>query len=463
MAETLETPVSTPQPVRNGGPPGPAGHFLLGNLPEFAHDVLGFFTRCAREYGPVVRMRLGTREAWMLNDPEDIEYVLVGNQRNFIKHSWFWRHVTAVFGQGLLTNEGDAWLRQRRLIQPAFHRDRIAHYGQTMVAATERMLDDWRPGDVRDIHAEMMALTMKIVAKVLFDAEVDRDVADVEKAFEDALAEIAVRFRRPFRIPDWVPVPGNFRYRRAVGRLDALVGRFIREHRARPDSGTDLLSMLLAVRTEDGRPMPERQVRDEAVTLLLAGHETTALTLSWAWALLSGHPDARDRLEQEVADVLGDRPPESADAPRLRWAEAVVMESMRLYPPAYVMGRESVADCEIHGYTAKAGTTFFLVPWVLHRNERWFDEPERFRPERWLDGLADRLPRYAWLPFGGGPRLCIGNRFAMLESVLILVAMARRVRLRLEPDRFPRAFPNITLRPADPVTMRVEAVTAPRR
>jgi len=442
--------------ARPGLPPGPAPHRLLGNLPEFASDVLGFFTRSARTYGDVVTLTLGGRVAFMLNHPDLIEQVLVGQQRNFVKHSWFWRHVTAVFGHGLLTNEGDAWLAQRRMIQPAFHKERIAGYGRTMVDFTERMLDGWKDGEVRDLHRDVMGLTLEIVAKVLFDADVKQDVAAVEVALDDALEAVALRFRRPFRVPDWIPIPSNVRYNRSVRQLDEIVYRFIREHEQRgPENGSDLLSVLMSARTEDGRPMPRKQIRDEATTLLLAGHETTALTLSWTFALLSQHPDVADRLAAELDDVLGDRPPAVEDLPRLRYTEQVVAESMRLYPPAYVIGREALAGCEIGGWKVPAGTTLFMVPWVMHRDPRWFADPEVFRPERWNGGLAERLPRFAYFPFGGGPRLCVGNRFAMMEAVLLLASVARRFRVRLDPDRMPGLFPSITLRPLEGVHARV--------
>jgi cytochrome P450 len=441
-------------------PPGPRPHPLLGNLPAFARDVLGFFTECARDYGDVVSMRVAGRTALLLSHPEHIEQVLVGQQRNFVKHSWFWRHVGAVFGEGLLTAEGDHWLRQRRAIQPAFHKDRIAGYARVMVDYTERALDGWRPGETRELHRDMMALTLDIVAKVLFDADVTEDRAEVERALDNALSEVAARFRRPFPIPDWVPIPGNLRYRSAVRLLDDVVYRFIEEHEQR-GAGEDLLSTLMALEHEDGAGMTRRQVRDEAVTLLLAGHETTALALTWTLCLLSRHPDAERRLHDEVDEALADgagstRPPTVADLPHLRWTEHVVSESMRLYPPAYAFGREAIADCEIGGWPVAAGTTLFIVPWVIHRDPRWFDDPDEFRPERWAGGLAERLPRFVYLPFGGGPRLCVGSRFAMMEAVLLLAAVARRFRVRLDPDRMPTPFPSVTLRPGSGVRARVE-------
>jgi cytochrome P450 len=446
-------PPTTPE--RGGRPPGPPGRPLVGNLPEFARDVLGFFSDCARDYGDVVSMRLAGRTGYLLTNPAHIEQVLVGQHRNFIKHSFFWKHVTAVFGTGLLTAEGDAWLAQRRMIQPSFHRNRIAGYGRVMAEFADRAADEWCDGEVRDVHQDMMALTLEIVAKVLFDSDVREDVAEVESSFEAALREVAIRFRRPFRLPDWVPSPGNLRYRAAVRRLDALVFRFMREHQARGTDGDDLLSMLMAARTEDGQPMPERQIRDEAVTLLLAGHETTALTLSWTWSLLSRHPHVEERLLDELRDVLDGRAPSVDDLPRLRYTEHVVTETLRLFPPAYAIGREAVRDCDVGGYHTPAGTTLFISPWVMHRDPRWFDAPSAFRPERWGDGLAERLPRFVYMPFGGGPRLCIGNRFALIEASLILAAIARRFRLRLEPDRMPAAFPTITLRPQGGVHTRV--------
>ena len=438
--------------------PGPKGHFLLGNLPDFGHDLLGFFLDCSRKYGDVVSLRLATFPACLLNHPKHFEYVLISNHRNFIKHSFFWRHVLTLFGESLLTSEGDSWLRRRKLAAPAFHGKRIESYGRVMVNYGERMVNKWRDGEVRNIHEDMMYLTMEIVAKTLFDIEMTGAVADeVGEAFSMAAAEVSVRFRRPFKIPESLPIPGNVRYRRAVRRLNELVYGIIKERRADQTDRGDLLSMLIAARDEDGEAMSDEQLRDEVITLFLAGHETTALVLTWTWYLLSLHPEKEARLLTEVNDVLGSRTPTVDDIPRLRYTEMVVLESMRLYPPAYTFGREAVASCEIGGYHVPRGTTLFISPWVTHRDERYFKNSEDFEPERWEDDLIKRLPKLAYLPFGAGPRICIGNSFALLEATLLLATIARKFKLRLVSNQPVKPFPSITLRPCAEILMAVTA------
>ncbi len=433
--------------------PGPPGHLLLGNLPEFARDLLGFFEDCARRYGDVVGLRLAGHPACLVNHPNLVEDVLVTRSAQFKKHSFFWRHVESIFGNGLLTSEGDFWLRQRRLAQPAFHRERVASYGGVMVAEAEEMLARWAAEEERDIHEDLMGLTMRIVARTLFGTDVAVRVDEVGHAFDVAIREIAVRFRRPFPIPGWVPLPSNLRYRRAVRQLDTLVYEIIRRPH-REDAG-DLLAMLLHARDEDGSRMSERQLRDEVVTLFLAGHETTALALSWASALLARHPPAQAALAAELETVLGGRAPAVSDLPRLRYTEAVVLESMRLYPPAYAIGRESLGECAIGPYRFPAGTTVFASPWVMHRDARYFDRPGEFDPGRWLDGLARRLPRFAYFPFGGGPRLCIGSAFAMMEATLIVAALAQRFHLTPVRGHVLDTLASITLRPRFGVRVRL--------
>ncbi|MDX1660671.1 MAG: cytochrome P450 [Gemmatimonadota bacterium] len=434
--------------------PSPAGRPLVGHLSEFGHDTLGFVERAARDHGDMVRFRLGRWDAVLLNRPDLVEEVLVRDPWNWVKHTFFWRHVEAIFGDGLLTNEGESWLHQRRLVQPAFHHENLEAYAETMVDYTLRRMERWEDGDRIDVRSQMTSLTFEIVAKVLFDADVEEDVAEIAEAFDTGIDEIAHRFRRPFRIPDWVPTPGNLRYRRAVARMDALIERIVREHHEGRAGGNDLLTDLMAARDEAGDPMPYDQLRDEVITLLLAGHETTALALTWTWWLLARHPAVDTRMAEAVARTVGEAPPSLRDVPRLDAVERVVKESMRLRPPAYSFGREALETREVGGVEIPAGTTVFVFPWLLHRDARWFDDPLAFDPDRWDDGLEERLPRGAYLPFGAGPRICIGRHFAMLEAVLIVATIAARWRIEWEAED-PEPFASITLRPVGGLTARL--------
>jgi cytochrome P450 len=430
----------------NRNPSGPKGWPLVGHLIDVARDPLGFFTACASGYGDVVALRFGSWPMLLLSSPDHVEQVLVKEHHNFIKVRFFWRQVTAIFGNGLVTSEGEFWRRQRRLAAPAFSGQRLTRHAAAMVAYTERMLDGWSTGQPRELHADMMALTLHIAAKTLFNTEVEEDVTEIDNAVTALTDEIASRVARPFVIPDAVPLPGHIRYRRGLRRIEQVVARMINERRSRLDNMGDLLSTFMLARDENGEPMSDRQLRDEVVTLLLAGHETTALALSWTWYLITSHPEVQDELASEADQVLAGRAATVEDLPRLGCAERVVTEALRLYPPAWVIGREAVQDCLIGGYPVMAGTALYMSPWVIQRDPRFFDNPSEFRPERWV-GLADQLPRFAYFPFGGGPRVCIGNRFAMMEAVLILVTMIQRVRLARQQDRTVTPLPSITLRP----------------
>jgi cytochrome P450 len=428
-------------------PPGPTGHLLLGNLPEFRHDMLAFVTDCARTYGDMVAFRLGPRRCLLINHPDLIEEVLVTNARNFIKH-FALRMNPVLLGNGLLTSNGDFWLRQRRLAQPAFHKDRINAYGAVMVAFTERMLAGWRDGAIHDMHADMMQLTLEIVAKTLFDADVSARGHDVGEALQTALHYFSTRFKSLIRMPGFLPTPANRRLKKAVRRLDEIIFRMVDERRASGEDRGDLLSMLLHAQDEDdGSRMTNRQLRDEMMTLFLAGHETTAIALAWTWYLLASHPDVETKLVQELKREVGERSPMVADLPRLRYTESIVMESMRLYPPAYMFGREPIEACMVGGFEVPAGRTVFMSQWVTHRDPRFFDNPEKFVPERWAADKIKSLPKYAYFPFGGGPRICIGNNFAMMEAILILATMARQWRFALAPGHPVVPEPMMTLRP----------------
>ena len=436
-------------------PPGPRGSLLTGNLSEYAPNQLGFLTRTAKQYGDVVRLRFLNVPLYLLNHPDHVEYVLVKNNRNFIKDRAE-RSGLRFLGQGLLTSEGDYWRRQRRLAQPAFHRQRISAYGRTMVESAEKMLDvSWRDGETRGIQEDMSRLTLEIVSNTLFGAAISDEL---EQEVGEALGVVMGRFTGGilFKVPERIPTPANLRFRRAVRRLEEIIYGIIRERRSAPHAdGGDLLSMLLAARDEaTGRGMTDKQLRDEVLTIFLAGHETTALNLSWTWHLLAGHPDVEEKLHEELRETLGGRAPGMGDLSALRYADAVVKESTRLYPPVWGFGREALQDCEIGGFRVPKGTQVVMSQWVMHRDERYFENSDIFRPERWLDGSTDGLPKYAYFPFGGGPRLCIGQSFAKMEAVLLLATIAQRFRLRHEPGQETvELLPSLTLRPKNVLRM----------
>lgn len=416
-------------------PPGPKGRLISGNLSEFFHHRVEFLAECAEKYGDLCTFRLGPRRVHFISHPDLVEQVLVNDARYYIKHFGA-RMYKPVLGNGLVTSEGDFWLRQRRLSQPAFARQRLLAYAPVMVKLTEEMLSTWQEGLLIDVHRQMNHLTSAIALKTLFDL----DDCPERTAYTDALREIfgllSRRFSHLVPIPLWLPTPANRRLHHALARLRSLLDGFIQKGKARHARvpGEDLLSRLIHARDEDGTVMTDTQLRDEAMTLYLAGHETTALTLSWTWYALSRAPAVEDKLTAEWARVLGGRAPTAEDIPHLPYTDCVIKESMRLYPPVYLIGREPTEDRELGGYVMPRGTTVFMSQWVAHRDQRFFDQPLEFKPERWAEGLGERLPKYAYFPFGGGPRVCIGNTFAMMEAVLLLATVGQRYRFTLEPD-----------------------------
>ncbi|MBS1913709.1 MAG: cytochrome P450 [Bacteroidetes bacterium] len=433
-------------------PPGPRGNLLAGHLARMRRDPLPFLTQNARTYGDIVFMRLATIPVYLLSHPDDIEYVLLAANRKFIKPRLL-RDAGEVLGNGLLTSEGDLWLRQRRLMQPAFHRDRINAYGETMVELTLHMLDDWSDGLECDIHDQMMHLTLAIVVRTLFGTDIGMRGSEVGAALNVALERFVDRLSLK-RLLDSIPfLPRNRRFQRARARLDEIIYEIINQRRSNP-GGTDLLSLLLAARDEDGSRMDDRQLRDEAITLFLAGHETTAIALTWTWYLLAQHPEVEEKLTAELDRELGGAPPAVADLSRLRYTEMVVKESMRLYPPAWRIGREAIEECTIRGYRIPQGAQVVMSQWIVHRDPRFFADADQFRPERWED-IPGTLPRYAYFPFGGGARRCIGDTFAMMEARLIVAAVHQRFRLRLLPDQRIDLWPSITLRPRHGVRMQL--------
>jgi len=436
-------------------PPGPSDGLKRWSLGPLNDNPLEYFTKIACAYGDIAGLRILNFKTIFINHPDLIEEVLVTNARKYSKGRVL-RANRHVFGEGLLTSEGDFWLRQRRLAQPAFHRVRIASYAGTMVEYTQRMLDGWRGGEERDAHQEMMRLTLQIVGKTLFDADVERDAQEVGKSLE-LLLEIGANFRRTIFVPHWLPTPANLRVKREVAQIEKILYRIIGERRASGRDAGDLLSMLLSAQDEDGSRMTDRQLRDEAITLFLAGHETTASTLSWTWWLLAQNPAVEAKLHAELDAVLGDRAPSLEDLPKLAYTGQVITESLRLYPAAWGMARLAVEDHEIAGYPVRKGMGVAMAQWVVHRDPRWYDAPEEFRPERWEGDLMKRLLRFAYFPFGGGPRQCIGNAFALMEATLILATIARKFRLRLVANHLVAPLASITLRPRHGVRVTLES------
>jgi cytochrome P450 len=435
-------------------PPGPPSGRWRGSFFQYSRDPLTFLPEAIRTYGDVIGLRFLKFRIYFLNHPDMIEDLLVTQARKFEKGRVL-KANKRLFGKGLLTSEGDFWLRQRRLAQPAFHRARINSYAEAMVQYAEGLVKTWKDGEQRDIHVEMMGLTLQIVGKTLFGVEVTGEVQEVGHALE-ALMELNSDFRRLMLVPGWMPTLTNIRAELAIRRLDKIIYKIIRERRASGEDRGDLLSMLLRAQDEDGSHMSDTQLRDEALTIFLAGHETTAVTLSWTWWLLAQHPELEAKLYAELDSVLNGRTPTLDDLPSLRYTDRVVTESMRLYPPAWGMARMAVEDTEIAGYKIRKGSGVTVSQWAVHRDPRWFDAPLEFRPERWEGDLAKRLPRFAYFPFGGGPRQCIGNTFALMETALVLATIAQHIRFNIVPEHPVVPIASITLRPRYGIKVVVE-------
>jgi cytochrome P450 len=420
---------------------------VLGYVAPLARDLLGTLDRWAAEVGDIYRVDIPGRRTWIVNRPEEIERVLV-HGKHFIKGGELLR-TKRLLGEGLLTSESDLWKKQRHMMQPAFHRERVAAYGQRMAELTDRALASWSPGEVRDVHKDSLALTLKIVTDTLFG---DDEVPSAEVG--EALEAVLHRFDGMMALlPEWLPFGRFAGYRRAVARLDHVVYDVVARRR-KEQKGEDLLSILLDAQDEEGAGMDDDQLRDELITLLIAGHETVANALAWTWHLVALNPDAERHLFDEVDALAG--PPTAKDLPKLPYTTAVLNESMRLFPPAWMLSREVIDDWEIAGFRVARGMQISMCSWIVQRDARFFPEPLRFRPERWIDGSTESIPTYGYFPFGGGQRMCIGRPFAMLEATIVLAGVARRFRLRSVPGHEVVALPSMTLRPRHGLPMRVE-------
>jgi len=443
-------------------PPGPKLSLIaqLVYRPGFGNP-LEFFTRIARTYGDIVSYRMGGEHLFLVNDWQHIREILVTNNRNFTKSRGLERS-KRLLGRGLLTSEGAFHLRQRRLMQPAFHRERIAGYGQTMVEYADRMRNAWTDGATLDLAREMNRLTLSIVGKTLFDADVESQAAEVGDALTGVIESFWMMMLPLADVLERLPVPRMRRARIARARLDAIIYGMIAERRASGRDHGDLLSMLLSAQDEDdGGVMTDQQVRDEAMTIFLAGHETTANAMTWTWYLLGGAPDVEAKVHEEIDRVLKGRLPATDDLRLLPYVERVVTESMRLYPPAWIIGRRAIADYPLGPYIAPAQSILIMSPYIIQRDPRYYSEPERFNPDRWTPEFRAALPKFVYFPFGGGPRQCIGESFAWMELVLLVATIAQRWQLRLVPGHPVVPQPLVTLRAKHGMKMTVHERRAP--
>jgi len=433
-------------PAAAAFPPGPKVSRIGSLTYSFTRDPLNFLANIARTYGDLASYRMGGKILYVVNDPQWIKDILVTHNRNFTKSRGLER-TKKLLGNGLLTSEKEFHLRQRRLMQPAFHRERIAAYGRTMVDYADQMRSGWTDGATLDVATEMMRLTLSIAGKTLFDVDVEQQAAEVGRALTDVMQSFWMTLLPFAEAMEKLPVGPMSRAKRARERLDRLIYSFIAERRAHPTDRGDLLSMLLLAQDEDdGSVMTDTQVRDEAMTIFLAGHETTANALTWTWYLLSQSPADEATLHAEIDRVLQGRLPTVADLASLPFAERVVTEAMRLYPPAWVVGRRAIDAYPIGGYVAPPRSIFLMSQWVTHRDARFFPEPDRFLPDRWAPQFKAALPKFAYFPFGGGPRQCIGESFAWMELVLVVATIAQRWRLQLAPGHPVVPQPLVTLR-----------------
>lgn len=430
--------------------PGPRGGWLLGNAREVLRDPQGFFLRTMTEFGGIAAVDYGLAKAFVITDAALAHRVLVEQHRNYPK-SRNYRAIKLVLGQGLLTSEGELWRRQRRLAQPSFHRERLASFLRVMTESTADLLAEWsaRPaGQAFDIHRDMNRLTLRVASRSLFGVDLDEEADALGQALSFSLKYANDIIDKPYLPPPWVPTPRNVHFRRALKTFDQVVYKMIEDRRRRGAPGDDLLGTLMEAKDEEtGEAMSQRQLRDELLTLILAGHETTANTMAWAFYLLSKHPSVARQVEEEVQRVLGDRAPELADLPQLTTVGQVISETLRLYPPVWVFERQNIETDVLDGVEIPPGSIITIVPYALHRNPSYWPNPEGFDPERFSPERAKDHPRHAYLPFATGPRNCIGSGFALMEASVILAMIAQRHRLSLVPGRAVVEEALMTLRP----------------
>lgn len=441
-------------------PPGPKGDPLLGCARYFMRDTLGFLTQVSRDYGDLVYLKAAHKHIYLLNHPHLIQQVLVQEAHKIRKGPALRRNTYPAFGDGLLTSEGAFHDRQRRLIQPAFHTTRVNAYFDVMLDETQKLLDTWQAGTTRDIHADMTALTMQIVARALFGADLSTLAGELGAAIGQGMEILGRRIAKPpaLRLPGIIPTRENRLRKQILALLNGTIYALIEERRLNPQDRGDLLSMLLLARDQDGAAMSDKQIRDEVMTIFLAGHETTANALAWALYLIAQHPQVEARLHAEVRQVIGDQAPTLDHLPRLTYTDMIFREALRLYPPAWATSRQTLEPLQLGGYDIPTGSTLVISPYAMHHNPRYFADAEAFDPDRFSPERRENIPRYAYFPFGAGPRGCIGGHFATLEAVLILAMIYQRFRLECLPNQQVIPHPLITLRPKAGITVKIVAI-----
>ncbi|MFW5959062.1 MAG: cytochrome P450 [Natronomonas sp.] len=433
-------------------PPGPDGLPVLGNSLQFFRNPTSFPERCIREYGDIVSVRVAGTPTFLLGHPDHVKHVLADNFEHYEKGELY-RDELSFLGDGLLVSDGDHWARQRKLIAPMFHPDRIERYAHIMVKYAVRAVDDLSPNEPVDVDERMQGLALEVISKALMDVDVGMSSPAIRRALADVMDGARASSRIPLSFPEWVPTPGNVRYNRAMDTFDTIVADIIREHRENPDGQDTVISKLVAASESEGRSLTDRQIRNEITTLLLAGHDTTALGLSYTLSLLAEHPDEQNRVIDEIDRVVGEETPKPKHVGELEWTESAIKESLRLFPPSYLFVRDAIDDDEIGGYRIPAGSMLVLHPWSIHRDGRFFDGPERFDPGRWTDGLEADLHPFAYFPFSGGPRRCVGEHFAWMEMQLVLVTLLQTYRFDLAFEPPIELRPRITLRPAHSISL----------
>lgn len=437
--------------------PGPEGHDMLRSFAAIRRNPLDYLASTWRRHGDVVQFPIPRPPSYLISDPDAVRRVLVGNAKGYGKSTIQYRALSLVTGEGLLSADTDAWRRQRPLVQPAFHHETLDAIVAHVDVALGRMLAHWEslpPGAVTDVDEAMMHAALEVVGHALFGTDLSADAEQLAAATLDALEVVIARARVPITPPAWVPTPGNRKLERSVRRLDAAVARMLRTRRATTAAvPTDMLGLLLNSRDDSGAGLTVAEIRDQVVTFIVAGHETVASALTWSWALLAAHPDVQTALQSESDAVLAGRAPTFADYERLPFARAVLDETLRLYPPAWLITRKALDDDVLDGHRIPAGALVIISPWIVHRHPDAWPDAEQFRPGRFVDGSASRS---AFIPFGAGPRQCIGRDFANVEGVLMLAAIAGRFRFSYpEGAMIPAAEPLVTIRPVGGLPLRV--------